>query len=65
MTSETRTAPQKVWMSTLGTIHAAMKSDAAATSHESSRRNGRIFGRTSLRRGGCWYSEDVLPDMGR
>ncbi len=46
MTRETTTAPRKVWISTCGTIHAATKSAAAATSQDTRSLNGLIFGRT-------------------
>ena len=47
MTRETTTAPRNVWISTWGTIQAAMKRAAAATSQDTRSLNGLIFGRTS------------------
>ncbi len=47
MTRETMSAPTNVLISTSGTIHAAMKSAAADTSHDRKSRAGLIFGRTS------------------
>ena len=49
-----RTAPRNVLISTCGTIHAAMNSAAAATSHDRRSLNGLIFGRTSRCSGVLW-----------
>ena len=43
-TSATRSAPQKLSIEAPGTIHAATRSESAATSQEAIRRAGRIFG---------------------
>ena len=47
MTSDVTSAPRKLLTSTCGTIQAAMKRDAAATSHDTSSLSGFSFGRTS------------------